>query len=141
REEIRQLQEVQVFGYIVESRQDVVARHVSLRTVVLLLGCVFLCGIQMAARQSPAGTVTLPAGTQILVRTVDAVDSENSQPNQRFRGTLEANLMADNVLVAPKGTTVFGRLITAQAVSGRSGGRLEFDLTDIQINGQTYSLA
>jgi len=86
-------------------------------------------------------TVTLPAGTRLMVRMVDAVDSETSQPDQRFRGSLEANLMAGDVLVAPKGTTVFGRLLTAESASGRSGGQLEFDLTDIVINGQTYSLS
>ena len=48
--------------------------------------------------------------------------------------------MAGDVVVAPKGTTVFGRLLTADS-AGRSGGQLEFDLTDIVINGQTYSLS
>jgi len=76
-----------------------------------------------------------------MVKMLDAVDSETSQPDQRFRGTLEANLMAGDVVVAPKGTTVFGRLLRAEAAAGGSGGQLEFDLTDIVINGQTYSLA
>jgi len=72
---------------------------------------------------------------------VDAVDSDNSQPNQRFRGTLAANLMSGDVVVVPKGTTVFGRLLAAESSGSRSGGQLEFDLTDIMINGQTFSLA
>jgi hypothetical protein len=84
-------------------------------------------------------TATIPAGTRMMVRMVDPVDSERNQANDRFRGSLDANLMADNVVVAPKGTTVFGRLITAES-AGRSGGQLEIDLTDIVINGQTYSL-
>jgi hypothetical protein len=76
-----------------------------------------------------------------MVKMIDAVDSERSQPDQRFRGSLEANLMAGTMVVAPKGTTVFGRLIAAESAGARSGGRLEFDLTDIMINGKTYSLA
>jgi hypothetical protein len=71
----------------------------------------------------------------------DSVDSQSSQPDKRFRGALETNLVSNGVVVAPKGTTVFGRLITAQSASGGSGGLLEFDLTDIVIDGQTYSLA
>jgi hypothetical protein len=90
---------------------------------------------------SSSNTVTLPVGTQIMVRTVDAVDSETSQPDQRFRGSLEANPTANGVTVAPKGTPVFTRLINAQSANGRSGGHLEFEFTDIVINGQTYSLA
>jgi hypothetical protein len=86
-------------------------------------------------------SVTLPSGTQLMVKMTDSVNSETSQPGQRFRGTLETNLTADGALVAPKGTTVFGRLLSAESAGSRSGGLLEFDLTDIEINGQTYSLA
>jgi len=71
---------------------------------------------------------------------VDSVDSDNSQPQQRFRGTLDTNLTAGNRIVAPKGTTVFGRLLVAEAASSTTGGRLEFDLTDIEINGSTHAL-
>jgi hypothetical protein len=113
----------------------------------LLLAALVLVGFQAAgaagSQASATGsnnTATLPVGTRLMVKMVDSVDSETSQPDQRFRGTLEANLMAGDVVVAPKGTTVFGRLLTAQS-AGRSGGRLEFDLTDIVLNGQTYSLS
>ncbi len=81
----------------------------------------------------------LPA-VGLMVKMVDSVDSERNQANDRFRGFLEANLMAGDAVVAPKGSTVFGRLLTADS-AGRSGGQLEFDLTDIVINGQTYSLS
>jgi hypothetical protein len=113
---------------------------------VLLLAVAFV-GVQAAratggqASTSAAGTVTVPAGTRLMVTMVNAVDSDTSQPGQRFRGTLETNLMAGDVVAAPKGTTVFGRLLTAESSGGRSGGQLEFDLTDIVINGQTHSLA
>jgi hypothetical protein len=85
-------------------------------------------------------TVTVPTGTRFMVRMNDAVDSDKNQVNDRFRGTLEANLMAGDVVVAPKGTTVFGRLLTADSSSRQAGGQLELDLTDITINGQMYSL-
>lgn len=108
---------------------------------LLILSSLALAAVGQGTGASSNGTVTLPAGTRLMVRMVDAVDSETSQPDQRFRGSLEANLMAGDVLVAPKGATVFGRLLTAESASGRSGGQLEFDLTDIVINGQTYSLS
>ena len=93
------------------------------------------------ASSNPTGNMaTVPTGTRIMVKMVDSVDSERNQANDRFRGSLEANLMAGDVVVAPKGSTVFGRLLTADS-AGRSGGQLEFDLTDIVINGQTYSLS
>jgi hypothetical protein len=92
---------------------------------------------------STAGSdlATVPTGTRMMVKMVDAVDSDTSQPDQRFRGSLEANLMAGDQVVAPKGATVFGRLLAAQSSSRGTGGQLEFDLTDIMINGQTHSLS
>jgi hypothetical protein len=117
---------------------------ISFITTALVLS-VALAGAQQNAAQStsanPTGSMaTVPTGTRMMVKMVDSVDSERNQVNDRFRGSLEANLMAGDVVVAPKGTTVFGRLLTADS-AGRSGGQLEFDLTDIVINGQTYSLS
>ena len=117
---------------------------ISFITTSLVLS-VALAGAQQNAAQSsstnPTGNMaTVPTGTRMMVKMVDSVDSERNQANDRFRGSLEANLMAGDVVVAPKGTTVFGRLLTADS-AGRSGGQLEFDLTDIVINGQTYSLS
>jgi hypothetical protein len=97
-------------------------------------------GTQSAPTNPTGNMATVPTGSRMMVKMVDSVDSERNQANDRFRGSLEANLMAGDVVVAPKGTTVFGRLLTADS-AGRSGGQLEFDLTDIVINGQTYSLS
>src|SRR5262245_58376976 len=79
--------------------------------------------------------VTIPAGTRLLVRTTDAIDSESSRPGARFTGTLEANLQVDDVTVAPRGATVHGRLAQASS-AGRTSGRsiLTLELTDIVIN-------
>ena len=123
-------------------------RAVVYMTSVLLLSSLAFTEARVAGATSSQasaagsnGTATVPAGTRIMVRMVDAVDSETSQPDQRFRGSLETNLMAGDVVVAPKGAAVFGRLLAAKSAGSRAGGQLEFDLTDIMINGQTYSLA
>lgn len=120
-------------------------------SVTAAAGLLFLLSAALLSAQQPDAadgqatsnasgtTATVPAGTRMMVRMVDPVDSERNQANDRFRGSLDANLMAGDVVVPQKGTTVFGRLITAES-SGRSGGKLEFDLTDIGINGKTYSL-
>lgn len=84
-----------------------------------------------------SGSVTVPAGTAILVRMIDSVDSETNQVGDRFRASLEEDLVVDGVLVAPKGTDVYGRLSRAEE-AGRLAGRseLELELTDILINNQ-----
>lgn len=85
--------------------------------------------------------VTVPAGTRILVRMVDSVDSSKQKAGFRFTATLEANLQAYEITVAPKGTALYGVLAQASS-SGRLKGssQLVLELTDIVINGTTYPL-
>jgi hypothetical protein len=49
--------------------------------------------------------ITVPAGTRILIRTVDAIDSSKQKAGFRFTATLETNLQAEDKVVAPRGTT------------------------------------
>jgi hypothetical protein len=120
---------------------------ISIAIALLLSSLAFAAAQAAGATSNQASSTgsskmaTVPAGTRIMVRMVDAVDSETSQPDQRFRGALETNLMAGDLVVAPKGATVFGRLLAAESAGSRAGGQLEFDLTDIMIDGQTHSLA
>ena len=80
--------------------------------------------------------VTIPAGTRILVRTTDNIDSQGSRPGSRFTAELETNLEVDDVIVTPRGATVHGRLVEASAAGRTSGrSRLTLELTDIVING------
>lgn len=88
----------------------------------------------------PSGSaerVTVPAGTRILVRMIDSVDSEKNKVGDRFRASLEQDLMVGDTLVAPKGTDVYGRLAQATE-AGKIAGRseLKLELTDILINQQ-----
>ena len=94
---------------------------------------------------SPAGqkskTVAVPAGTRILIRTVDSIDSSKQKTGYRFTASLETNLQAGGVTVAPRGTTVYGRLAQASSAGRMSGSsQLSLELTDIVIKGTAYPL-
>jgi hypothetical protein len=99
--------------------------------------------------QATPTKVTIPAGTRILIRMVNSVDSSKQQVGYRFTANLETNLQVGNVVVAPRGTTVYGRLAKAKSAGNMSGGaELTLELTDIVINGtanplltSTYSVA
>lgn len=85
--------------------------------------------------------VTVPAGTRILIRTVDSIDSSKQKAGFRFTATLETNLQAQGMVVAPGGTTVYGRLAQASSAGNMSGGaQLTLELTDIVINGNAQPL-
>ena len=100
---------------------------------------VTVCAVMLA--QSTSNKVTVPAGTRLLVRMVDSVDSSKQQAGYRFTANLETNLQAQDEVVAPAGTKVYGRLSNAKSAGRMSGGaELTLELTDIVINGTAYPL-
>ncbi len=100
---------------------------------------------QARATSSTAGSsrssVNVPVGTNITVRTVDAVDSDKNQVGDKFQASLEEPIVVDGAPVVEKGATVYGRLAEAKEaghIQGRS--ELKLELTGIVVNGQTIPL-
>jgi len=91
-----------------------------------------------AARTTgPGSGVTVPAGTSLLVRMIDSVDSDKNHVGDRFRASLEQDLAVDGVVVAPKGADVYGRLAEAKEAGHLEGkSQLKLELTDILINNR-----
>ena len=96
-------------------------RH-TLYRIAALTTVLTISAVAMAQMQAAPTKVTVPAGTRILVRTNDPVDSSKQQAGYRFLASLETNLQADDVVVAPRGTTVHVRLANAQSAGKMSGG-------------------
>jgi hypothetical protein len=90
-----------------------------------------------ASASSRGSGVTVPAGTSLLVRMIDSVDSDKNHVGDRFRASLEQELAVDGVVVAPKGADVYGRLAEAKE-SGHFEGKsqLKLELTDLLVNGR-----
>jgi hypothetical protein len=108
----------------------------SMAIVTLIFGA----GIYPAAAQNTQ-RVTVPAGTRILIRTVDAIDSTKQKTGFRFTANLETNLQAEDKVIAPRGSTVYGRLAQASSAGRMKGSsQLTLELTDIVINGTSYPL-
>jgi hypothetical protein len=81
--------------------------------------------------------VTIPAGTQISVRTIDAIDSTYNVVGDRFQASLEEPITLEDDVVVAKDALVYGRLTQAKesgTFTGRSQLRLE--LTGIAVNGK-----
>jgi hypothetical protein len=84
------------------------------------------------------GTLTLPAGTWISVRSNQALSSDHSQPGDVFTATLVQPLVANGFVVARRGQIISGRVaeaVKAGKVKGTS--RLGLELSDITlVDGQ-----
>jgi len=91
---------------------------------------------------STSQNILVPAGTQLVIRMIDGVDSDRNKVGDTFQASLENPLVVNGTQVAPKGSTVYGRLEQAKS-AGRIQGRseLRLGLTGIVINGATYNIA
>ena len=97
--------------------------------------------IRSRSRAATGQTLTIPAGTRLLVRMIDGVDSRRNRIGDRFRASLETALTVNGTIVAPKGTDVYGRLTEAKG-AGRVRGRAELglELTHLLIGERSYPL-
>jgi hypothetical protein len=81
--------------------------------------------------------ITVPAGTDLLIRMIDSVDSDKNNIGDRFRASLEQDFIVDGVVIAPKGTDVYGRLSEAKEAGHIQGkSQLKLELTDILIRNR-----
>lgn len=82
-------------------------------------------------------TVVLEAGTVIPIRIVEGLDSATSQPDQSFHATLASDLVSDDMVAAPQGTPVLGRVVDARdAAHFKGNSLLSLELTQIDLQGR-----
>ena len=93
------------------------------------------------AVNSSSRAITVPAGTHLVVRTIDSIDSKTNKIGDRFHASLDETLLIDDRIVARKGADVYGRLIEAKQ-AGRIEGQseLRLELTGIQIGQQVVPI-
>jgi hypothetical protein len=86
--------------------------------------------------------ITLPAGTNFVIRMIDAVDSQTAHTGQTFAASLDSpvNDPDGNVLI-PRGADVVVKLVDSKQ-SGKISGRTELALAlmQIRVNGQLVDI-
>jgi hypothetical protein len=85
--------------------------------------------------------VTVLAGTPLLVRMSNSLDTSKTKTGALFTATLETNFVADGVVVARRGATVHGKVTkseNARRLTGKS--ELQLELSDIVINGSAHAI-
>ena len=95
-----------------------------------------------ATQASTTGAdILVPAGTHLVVRMIDGIDSNRNQVGDSFQASLEEPLIVDSTQVAAKGTTVYGKLEQVKS-AGRVQGQSELRLvlTGIVLNGATHNI-
>lgn len=83
-------------------------------------------------------TLTLPAGTIVTVRTTQPLSSDRNRAGESFTTVLDQPVVAQGWVVARRGQTVMGRVVSAQkAGGGNASSQLAIELSDLNlVDGQ-----
>jgi hypothetical protein len=89
----------------------------------------------------PPQKVTIPSGTTLAVRLVDAIDSETAQPGQTFHATLDSPLAYEGDVVIPAGYDVEGHIVDVKS-AGKFAGQsvLALQLDRVSVGGKYYNI-
>jgi hypothetical protein len=95
-----------------------------------------------ASTTAPAQTgITVPAKTNVVVRMIDAIDSERDRVGQTYRASLDEPLMIDAQQVAGRGADVLVKLVDDQKAGKISGkSQVTINLVSISINGRAVDV-
>ncbi len=115
-----------------------------------LSGCAQKPAEESAESKTPKATparravviLTVPAGTEIDVRLITGLSSNENKAGDEFQGTIETPVTVGEKTVIPKGADVTGK-VTNAVPSGRLKGRAELwvTLTNIRLRGRTYEVS
>ena len=86
--------------------------------------------------------ITLPAGTDIPVRITQTLDSATTQTGDKFTGVIASDIVVDNLVVLPQGTSITGHVDAAQdAAHFKGSSLLTISLTAINRRGEHIDVA
>jgi len=97
-----------------------------------------LCAPARAQTPEAAPSPAVPAGTSIVVRTADALDSRKVEPGHNFSVTLENDLTVDGKVAVPRGSQGVATLKGIRAEDTPQGKpQLFLELTSIIVDGKS----
>ena len=102
----------------------------------------FAIMLLMVATASAQTYNNIPAGTQLQVRIIEKLSSEQASVGDQFHGTFAAPVVVNGRTLFSKGTDVTGE-VTSVERSGRLSrpGELHLSLRTVRSGGRTYAIA
>jgi len=93
------------------------------------------------AVQTPTSTtavsgVTIPAGTKLMVNISKPITTATNPAGSTFSEILEVDFVYDGKVIAPKGSTIYGRIDECRGGRVIGGSKLTFEFTGIMVNNQ-----
>jgi hypothetical protein len=94
-----------------------------------------------APAAAPRASVELPAGTNLVVRMIDGVDSEVNRVGQTFAASMDQPVTMGGETIIPRGADVVVKLVDAKE-SGKLTGTamLTLDLMSVKVDGRMVDI-
>jgi hypothetical protein len=94
-----------------------------------------------AAARPRGGSVELPAGTNLVIRMIDGVDSDVNRVGQTFTASIDEPVVLNGETVVPRGADAVVKLVDSKD-SGTFTGRsaLTLDLMSVKVDGKLVDL-
>jgi Protein kinase domain len=91
-----------------------------------------------AASDNGSQGATIPAGTMLAIRMVDAVSSAANQVGQTFGASVDADVTVGGNVLVPAGSDATVRLINVAQVPAAERSDVQLQLVTLSINGTDY---
>jgi hypothetical protein len=93
-----------------------------------------------AGNPAPLG-IQIPAGTTVIVRTIDSINSDSTALGNTYRASIDEPVMVNGQVVIPRGADATLKVIADQQ-SGKIEGKtaVSLDLYTVTLNGQVIPL-
>ena len=113
--------------------------HITRKLVTFAASLLTLASLAAVGEEDK--TVTIPAGTSLMVKLDKAVSSSD-KPGTKFSGVLQGDLSANGVAAVKTGSAVFGEVMDAKkAKRVRGKAQVTYALNQVNINGQLMPIA
>jgi len=89
---------------------------------------------------TPSHGITLPAGTEIAVRTIERIDSKKADLRREYAGSLDDPIIVNGVEVVPANANAILKVVEAQGPGLNHRASLATVLVAVIVNGQRLNL-
>jgi len=87
-----------------------------------------------------SGPATLAAGTTLMLKSKDPVSTATHKKGTKFTTLLENDLVVDGSVVVPKGTVVYGTVVSSRGGKVVGGASLVVTFTQMMVNNQPIAI-
>lgn len=98
--------------------------------------------VALAPEPKAPERIEIPAGTEVPVRLIDSLSSETSNHDQLWRGTVNGDIVVDDRVVIPSGSSVEGRIVEVKKSTHYTGAaQLTLALNRVTFGGKSYAVS